>query len=217
MVRPLTLLIFLASGCGADIADVTSDARPVDAMSADDAPRVADGRPSADAQLANCPAGVSAMLGDLGAIPGTGQDESPGEATLNYNINADQLLTVAMYSGYGAFNGGIVPGSYEIKDAEADLTTCALCAAILVYNDGSANLMAEKGTLNITSGSPGALHGSLEQVSFSAIEIVSDGAACTDATDPVCGGGNNASCNNGKCGRQVRLAGCSSQLDSITF
>jgi hypothetical protein len=218
-----------ACGGGVD-PEGTPDARRFEAIDADT--RVLDARPvGPDAREVDCPPGLPSSFGNLGTA-----DANKNSINGNYNVFIDLdddprwFFAMNLHPGRGVFSGGVEEGkTYEIIGEDTDEQYCSLCINLFADQDGvdggpSQHMFAQKGRLVVTDvvGDATAtdnaeVSGRLEDVLFSAIEIVydDDSQSCgDDIDDPVC---VNSICLNQHCGRQQNLVGCTTAIEDMTF
>jgi hypothetical protein len=190
------------------------------------AEEISDARPPGpDARMAECPDGLPDSFDSSGNV--INKNTTPLDPPYDhYNVFADLdgnerwFFAMNLWVDRGIFDGGVVPGKYDIAGEDTDNQYCSLCIDLFARYDldepGSLHMVPQKGTLVITSVSGGEVSGRLEDVLLGAIEIVYDeeGESCDDIEDPVC---VNSICLNEHCGRQVGLVGCSTSITRMDF
>jgi len=107
-------------------------------------------------------------------------------APLNSASKPD-VLWIELYSGYGVFQNGIKPGTYELSGAELAYDSCGLCVTITAdYDMGSGawqqDYMATGGTVTITEVTPRFI-GTLSNVTFTNANIDYQGGGTTELLD----------------------------------
>jgi len=164
----LACTLLLAAACGSDSKGGGDDDGGDDGGGDDgggDDGGLADGGPGApdasvpvDAEMeVDCPDG---NLGALGALAnGLGIQEPFDEADpkgaqvrlLAGDFGEDRIFQLALVDQRGAFEGtAVVPGTYEIGEAEASLTTCGACITLgLTTDDAFFGMLPTAATLTL--------------------------------------------------------------------
>lgn len=216
MARTELFLLAILSACGSGgagdddgLAPSSTDGGPVDA------------RPDQsvfDANQSGCPDGLPA---DLGAVEPLLIDQSQTDgwyfvfASVSDEPDPVQQLAIRLYKDRGPFAGGVQPGSYTISGEETDYQWCDACVFLFAEKEEYpyAMFMAEAGVIHLES--VGAeLHGTIEHVDLSLIELRNDGGECAGPGDDKCG---NTSCTQNRCGRQVEIGTCQTRIELLSF
>jgi len=174
---PLLVTLALVGGCASETHPVADGGAP-----AEDEP--APGAETADAAVAPHAGGNASCLlpdslGALGMVPGFVIMYDPvriigwdGRLALNDRLN---LLSLELFTGYGAFASGFAPGTYTLAGEELNYATCGLCVLLRADVDPQAGSVRQRwlatgGTVTFTSVT-GRLTGRLENVTFTDVTI----------------------------------------------
>lgn len=136
-------------------------------------PPQTDGPPQQDTGPVSCL--VAQDYGALGVLDGFVNTGSDVTDVVTYiaaldGASAPDLLWVELYNGYGVFENGIKPGTYQLTGDELDYAMCGACVTLTAnYNmttgEWQQDYMATGGTLTITEVEPRVI-GTLSNVTF---------------------------------------------------
>lgn len=187
-------------------ADVTPDPDPSSGW---------DAAPDADEE---CTVAMPEDIGVLGMVTATSKGTYAGKHSVYVRMKTDPYLDllISAEAGKGAFSAGVTPGTYDIVDKDTDYELCGACVYMFAQQESgpARHVMASKGRLTVTSVVDGKMSGSLDDITLQAIEVVRDAESTTCETADQC---ENTACQQGKCGRQKEIPGCTMSLGSLSF